>query len=41
MSLQHDRGRLGAKQNEKRPSLQRFVSTYAWADYEDKHAEAK
>ncbi|KAK2537663.1 Lrmp [Columba guinea] len=34
-------GRLGAKQNEKRPSLQRFVSTYAWADYEDKHAEAK
>uniref|UniRef100_U3J996 Inositol 1,4,5-triphosphate receptor associated 2 n=1 Tax=Anas platyrhynchos platyrhynchos TaxID=8840 RepID=U3J996_ANAPP len=24
------RGRLGAKQNEKRPSLQRFISTYSW-----------
>uniref|UniRef100_A0A8C0EWF6 Inositol 1,4,5-triphosphate receptor associated 2 n=1 Tax=Bubo bubo TaxID=30461 RepID=A0A8C0EWF6_BUBBB len=28
--LKYDRGRLGAKQNEKRPSLQRFISTYSW-----------
>ncbi|XP_061864854.1 inositol 1,4,5-triphosphate receptor associated 2 isoform X1 [Colius striatus] len=34
-------GQLGAKQNEKRPSLQRFISTYSWAEYEDQHAEAK
>ncbi|NXI52874.1 LRMP protein, partial [Chloroceryle aenea] len=34
-------GRLGAKQNEKRPSLQRFMSTYAWAEYEDEHSEPK
>ncbi|NXS41842.1 LRMP protein, partial [Balaeniceps rex] len=41
MSLKYDRGRLGAKQNEKRPSLQRFISTYSWAEYEDEHAETK
>uniref|UniRef100_A0A8B9J398 Inositol 1,4,5-triphosphate receptor associated 2 n=1 Tax=Amazona collaria TaxID=241587 RepID=A0A8B9J398_9PSIT len=35
------RGRLGAKQNEKRPSLQRFISTYSWAEYEDLHSETK
>ncbi|NWW44607.1 LRMP protein, partial [Pedionomus torquatus] len=34
-------GRLGAKQNEKRPSLQRFISTYSWADYGDEHPEIK
>ncbi|XP_067150920.1 inositol 1,4,5-triphosphate receptor associated 2 [Apteryx mantelli] len=34
-------GRLGAKQNEKRPSLQRFISTYSWAEYEDEHSEKK
>ncbi|XP_009331282.1 PREDICTED: lymphoid-restricted membrane protein [Pygoscelis adeliae] len=34
-------GRLGAKQNEKRPSLQRFISTYSWAEDEDEHAETK
>ncbi|XP_009878074.1 PREDICTED: lymphoid-restricted membrane protein [Charadrius vociferus] len=34
-------GRLGAKQNEKRPSLQRFISTYTWAEYEDEHPETK
>ncbi|KAM6418448.1 inositol 1,4,5-triphosphate receptor associated 2 isoform 3-T8 [Pluvialis apricaria] len=34
-------GRLGAKQNEKRPSLQRFISTYTWAEYEDEHSETK
>nr|XP_009508805.1 PREDICTED: lymphoid-restricted membrane protein [Phalacrocorax carbo] len=34
-------GRLGAKQNEKRPSLQRFISTYSWAEYEGEHAETK
>ncbi|KAM9581210.1 inositol 1,4,5-triphosphate receptor associated 2 isoform 2-T3 [Guaruba guarouba] len=34
-------GRLGAKQNEKRPSLQRFISTYSWAEYEDLHSETK
>ncbi|XP_051474568.1 inositol 1,4,5-triphosphate receptor associated 2 isoform X2 [Apus apus] len=34
-------GRLGAKPNEKRPSLQRFISTFSWADYEDQHPEAK
>ncbi|KFO86056.1 Lymphoid-restricted membrane protein, partial [Buceros rhinoceros silvestris] len=34
-------GRLGAKQNEKRPSLQRFMSTYSWTEYEDEHLETK
>ncbi|NXY81619.1 LRMP protein, partial [Alcedo cyanopectus] len=34
-------GRLGAKQHKKRPSLQRFMSTYAWAEYEDEHSETK
>ncbi|XP_072183321.1 inositol 1,4,5-triphosphate receptor associated 2 [Excalfactoria chinensis] len=34
-------GRLGARQNEKRPSLQRFISTYSWTEYEDEHPEAK
>ncbi|XP_010085538.1 PREDICTED: lymphoid-restricted membrane protein [Pterocles gutturalis] len=34
-------GRLGAKQHEKRPSLQRFISTYSWAEYEDEHSETK
>ncbi|XP_049677855.1 inositol 1,4,5-triphosphate receptor associated 2 isoform X3 [Accipiter gentilis] len=34
-------GRLGAKQNEKRPSLQRFISTYSWAEYENEHSETK
>ncbi|KAM8821193.1 inositol 1,4,5-triphosphate receptor associated 2 [Eudromia elegans] len=32
-------GRLGAKQNEKRPSLQRFISTYSWTEYEDERSE--
>ncbi|XP_064011992.1 inositol 1,4,5-triphosphate receptor associated 2 isoform X3 [Pogoniulus pusillus] len=34
-------GRLGAKQAEKRPSLQRFMSTYSWAEYEEEHTETK
>ncbi|KAM6321213.1 inositol 1,4,5-triphosphate receptor associated 2-like [Aegotheles albertisi] len=34
-------GRLGAKPDEKRPSLQRFISTYSWAEYEDEHSETK
>uniref|UniRef100_G1NLQ9 Inositol 1,4,5-triphosphate receptor associated 2 n=1 Tax=Meleagris gallopavo TaxID=9103 RepID=G1NLQ9_MELGA len=34
-------GRLGARQNEKRPSLQRFISTYSWTEYEDDHSETK
>ncbi|XP_074443042.1 inositol 1,4,5-triphosphate receptor associated 2 isoform X3 [Larus michahellis] len=34
-------GRLGAKQNEKRPSLQRFISAYSWAEYGDEHPETK
>ncbi|NXA15413.1 LRMP protein, partial [Sapayoa aenigma] len=34
-------GRLGAKQNEKRPSLQRFLSTYSWAEYEEEHFETR
>ncbi|NXB74215.1 LRMP protein, partial [Donacobius atricapilla] len=33
-------GKLGVKQNEKRPSLQRFLSTYSWAEYEE-HFETK
>uniref|UniRef100_A0A7M4F0S9 Inositol 1,4,5-triphosphate receptor associated 2 n=1 Tax=Crocodylus porosus TaxID=8502 RepID=A0A7M4F0S9_CROPO len=36
-----DRGRLGAKQNEKRPSLQRFISTYSWTEYEEECSETK
>nr|XP_032602333.2 inositol 1,4,5-triphosphate receptor associated 2 [Taeniopygia guttata] len=34
-------GRLGVKQNEKRPSLQRFLSTYSWAEYEEEPFENK
>ncbi|NXB92168.1 LRMP protein, partial [Vidua chalybeata] len=34
-------GRLGVKQNEKRPSLQRFLSTYSWAEYEEESFETK
>ncbi|XP_071589276.1 inositol 1,4,5-triphosphate receptor associated 2 isoform X3 [Heliangelus exortis] len=34
-------GRLGAKPSEKRPSLQRFISTYSWPEYEDQHPETK
>ncbi|KYO36730.1 lymphoid-restricted membrane protein isoform A [Alligator mississippiensis] len=34
-------GRLGAKQNEKRPSLQRFISTYSWTEYEEERSETK
>uniref|UniRef100_A0A8C3RB53 Inositol 1,4,5-triphosphate receptor associated 2 n=1 Tax=Cyanoderma ruficeps TaxID=181631 RepID=A0A8C3RB53_9PASS len=34
-------GRLGVKQNEKRPSLQRFLSTYSWAEYEEERFETK
>ncbi|NXO79472.1 LRMP protein, partial [Sitta europaea] len=34
-------GRLGVKQNEKRPSLQRFLSTYSWAEYEEERFESK
>ncbi|XP_038010875.1 inositol 1,4,5-triphosphate receptor associated 2 isoform X2 [Motacilla alba alba] len=34
-------GRLGVKQNEKRPSLQRFLSTYSWAEYEEEPFETK
>ncbi|NXP19256.1 LRMP protein, partial [Scytalopus superciliaris] len=30
-------GKLGMKQNEKRPSLQRFLSTYSWAEYDEEH----
>ncbi|NXG60444.1 LRMP protein, partial [Hemiprocne comata] len=41
ISLKYDRGRLGAKPNEKRPSLQRFISTYSWAECEDQHSETK
>ncbi|KFP87201.1 Lymphoid-restricted membrane protein, partial [Apaloderma vittatum] len=33
-------GKVGAKQNEKRP-LQRCVSTYSWAEYEDERSETK
>ncbi|XP_041878837.1 inositol 1,4,5-triphosphate receptor associated 2-like [Corvus kubaryi] len=39
--LTYGRGRLGVKQNEKRPSLQRFLSTYSWAEYEEEHFETK
>ncbi|NWU92972.1 LRMP protein, partial [Upupa epops] len=34
-------GRLGIKQHEKRPSLQRFMSTYSWTEYEDEHSGPK
>ncbi|NWU80937.1 LRMP protein, partial [Onychorhynchus coronatus] len=34
-------GKLGAKQNEKRPSLQRFLSTYSWAEYEEERFATK
>ncbi|NWR91604.1 LRMP protein, partial [Furnarius figulus] len=34
-------GKLGAKQNEKRPSLQRFLSTYSWAEYDEEHFAAR
>ncbi|XP_017682166.1 PREDICTED: lymphoid-restricted membrane protein isoform X2 [Lepidothrix coronata] len=34
-------GKLGVKQNEKRPSLQRFLSTYSWAEYEEEHFAPK
>ncbi|XP_005492776.3 inositol 1,4,5-triphosphate receptor associated 2 [Zonotrichia albicollis] len=34
-------GRLGVKPNEKRPSLQRFLSTYSWAEYEEEPFETK
>lgn len=34
-------GRLGVKQNEKRPSLQRLLSTYSWAEYEEEPFETK
>ncbi|NXC35310.1 LRMP protein, partial [Campylorhamphus procurvoides] len=34
-------GKLGAKQNEKRPSLQRFLSTYSWAEYDEEHFATK
>lgn len=32
---------LGSKQNEHRPSLQRFISTYSWADDEEEKGELK
>ncbi|XP_043394529.1 inositol 1,4,5-triphosphate receptor associated 2 isoform X3 [Chelonia mydas] len=34
-------GRLGSKQNEKRPSLRRFISTYAWTESEEEKSETK
>ncbi|XP_074854581.1 inositol 1,4,5-triphosphate receptor associated 2 [Carettochelys insculpta] len=34
-------GRLGTKQNEKRPSLQRFISTYSWVESEEEQSETK
>ncbi|NXD27951.1 LRMP protein, partial [Spelaeornis formosus] len=33
--------RLGMKLNEKHSSLQRFLSTYSWAEYEEEHFETK
>ncbi|XP_064557542.1 inositol 1,4,5-triphosphate receptor associated 2 isoform X2 [Zonotrichia leucophrys gambelii] len=41
MCLTPGRGRLGVKPNEKRPSLQRFLSTYSWAEYEEEPFETK
>uniref|UniRef100_A0A8C0GA19 Inositol 1,4,5-triphosphate receptor associated 2 n=1 Tax=Chelonoidis abingdonii TaxID=106734 RepID=A0A8C0GA19_CHEAB len=35
------RGRLGSKQNEKRPSLRRFISTYSWTESEEEQSETK
>uniref|UniRef100_A0A8C5TFY0 LRMP protein n=1 Tax=Malurus cyaneus samueli TaxID=2593467 RepID=A0A8C5TFY0_9PASS len=35
------KGRLGVKQNEKRPSLQRFLSTYSWAENEQSESPAE
>ncbi|KAG8513756.1 Lymphoid-restricted membrane protein, partial [Galemys pyrenaicus] len=32
---------LGSKQSEHRPSLQRFISTYSWADAEEEKCELK
>uniref|UniRef100_A0A9L0RKJ7 Inositol 1,4,5-triphosphate receptor associated 2 n=1 Tax=Equus caballus TaxID=9796 RepID=A0A9L0RKJ7_HORSE len=32
---------LGSKQNEHRPSLHRFISTYSWADAEEEKCELK
>lgn len=32
---------LGSKQSEQRPSLQRFISTYAWADAQDEKCDLK
>ncbi|KAG6939566.1 lymphoid restricted membrane protein [Chelydra serpentina] len=34
-------GRLGSKQNEKRPSLRRFISTYSWTESEEEQSETK
>ncbi|XP_039398703.1 inositol 1,4,5-triphosphate receptor associated 2-like isoform X2 [Mauremys reevesii] len=34
-------GRLGSKQNEKRPSLRRFISTYSWTESEEDQSETK
>ncbi|CAM5082433.1 unnamed protein product [Eretmochelys imbricata] len=34
-------GRLGSKQNEKRPSLRRFISTYSWTESEEEKSETK
>ncbi|XP_075754655.1 inositol 1,4,5-triphosphate receptor associated 2 isoform X2 [Pelodiscus sinensis] len=34
-------GRLGSKQHEKRPSLQRFISTYSWTESEEEQFETK
>ncbi|XP_043372237.1 inositol 1,4,5-triphosphate receptor associated 2 isoform X6 [Dermochelys coriacea] len=34
-------GRLGTKQNEKRPSLRRFISTYSWTESEEEKSETK
>ncbi|XP_026507993.1 lymphoid-restricted membrane protein [Terrapene carolina triunguis] len=34
-------GRLGSKQNERRPSLRRFISTYSWTESEEEQSETK
>ncbi|NXQ56110.1 LRMP protein, partial [Anthoscopus minutus] len=34
-------GRLGVKKNETHPSLQRFLSTYSWAEYEEENFETR
>uniref|UniRef100_K7G6S6 Lymphoid restricted membrane protein n=1 Tax=Pelodiscus sinensis TaxID=13735 RepID=K7G6S6_PELSI len=41
MYLHFGRGRLGSKQHEKRPSLQRFISTYSWTESEEEQFETK